>query len=191
MTPTVMVRAVCVLALAAGVLHAQESEQARPGVQRLAQRMAKQQRNADPAQLQRMQLQRRIREGFWRAAKVRIGFTDDQMLRLEQTSQRYDQRRRVLGQEEKALRVTLRNETLADSAANQSTIASSLERLAGLQHQRIDLQVEEDKEFAQFMTPLQRAKFLALQDQIRKRVAEIARGRPDSAGTQGVTPNVP
>lgn len=178
-----------VIALALGASGMQAQTQVpvrpRPGMRpppRIQQRL-----EADPAQQQRVQLQRQIREGFWRAAKVRIGFTDEQMVRLEQTSTRFDQRRRLLGQEEKTLRVTLRDEALADSAASQATIASALDRLNALQHQRIDLQAEEQKEFAQFMTPLQRAKFLALQDQIRKRVAEIARGRADSSAAQ-VTP---
>ncbi|MEP6621006.1 MAG: hypothetical protein ABJE47_16895 [bacterium] len=177
------------VAIASSASHAQTGLPRRP-LRPLAG--GRQQRLApDPTQQQRMQLQRQIREGFWRAAKQRIGFSDDQMLRLEQTSQRFDQRRRLLGQEEKGLRVTLQRETLADSSANQATIASSLERLTALQHQRIDLQADEQKEFAQFMTPLQRARFLALQDQIRKRVADIARGRPDSAGGPAMTPNAP
>jgi hypothetical protein len=43
------------------------------------------------------------------------------------------------------------------------------------------MQAEEQKEFATFMTPLQRAKFLALQEQVRKRLQELVRARPDSA----------
>lgn len=196
MRPVVILRAMfllcllLVLAIGSSALPAQVPLRPRPDSMRPPPRMRRPP-PLDAAQAQRMQLQRQIRQGFWRAAKVRIGFTDEQMTRLEQTSQRFDQRRRALGQEEKALRVTLHNETLADTAANQSTIASALDRLTVLQHQRIDLQADEQKEFAQFMTPLQRAKFLALQDQIRKRVADIARGRPDSAVARPVPPDAP
>ena len=45
---------------------------------------------------------------------------------------------------------------------------------------RLDLQAEEQKEFAQFMTPVQRAKYSALQDQLRRRMQDLVRARPDS-----------
>src|SRR5436305_1691583 len=99
--------------------------------------LQRQQLPGDSAAGRRLMLQRQIRQGLWRAAKQRIGLTDEQMTRLEQTSQRFDQRRRVLAQEEKTLRTSLRAETLADTAANQGAIATSMDRLLQLQHQRI------------------------------------------------------
>ena len=122
-------------------------------------------------------------------AKQRIGFTDDQMLRLEQSTQRFDVQRRTLAQQEKAQRVALRREILADSAANQSAIAASLDRLHDLQRQRLDLQTQEQSELATFMTPLQRAKFLALQEQVRKRMQELLRARPESGAA--ASPELP
>ena len=129
---------------------------------------------------QRKQLEQQIRQRLWRVAKQRIGFTDEQMLQLERTSQRFDQRRRALAQQEKAQRVELRSQILADSGANQRAIAASLDKLHDLQRQRLDMQSDEQKEFATFMTPLQRAKYLALQEQVRKRLQELVRARPDS-----------
>ena len=129
----------------------------------------------------RQQLEQQVRRGLWQVAKRRIGFTDEQMTRLEQTTQRFDQRRRALALEEKAQRVSLRTEILADSSANQATIAASLEKLQEVQRKRLEMQVEEQQEFATFMTPLQRAKFAALQEQVRKRLQELVRARPDSA----------
>lgn len=142
---------------------------------------------AQPNRNQQLQLQ--IRRSLWRVAKQRIGFSDDQMLRVERTSQRFDQQRRALAQEEKAQRVGLRTEILADSDANQTTIAASLEQLHALQQRRLDLQAEEQKEFATFMTPLQRARFMALQEQVRRRLQELARARPDS--TAATLPDSP
>ena len=70
---------------------------------------------------------------------------------------------------------------MSDDNANQDRIAAALDRMLQIQGQRHDLMVEEQKEFASFMTPLQRAKYLALQEQIRKRVEALRRQRPDSA----------
>ena len=190
MIRAVLLRGGLCVAIAAGVLPAQAIRTPHPPARGPAP-VVRRQAPVDPAMAQRMELQRQIRQEFWKAAKQRIGFTDEQMTRVEQTSQRFDQRRRALGQEERSLRMTLRNEALADSAANQSTVASVLERLTALQHERINLQEDEQKEFAEFMTPVQRAKYLALQDQVRKRVADIARGRPDSVPMPVVPPNPP
>ena len=145
-----------------------------------ANRRAVQQQQDAPPGAARQQLQQQIRRTLWRVTKQRIGFTDEQMLRLERTTQRFDQERRQLAIEEKALRVGLRRETLADSTANQSTIASALDRMHAVQQRRLDLQAEEQKEFSSFMTPLQRARFAALQEQVRKRLQEFDRARAEN-----------
>jgi hypothetical protein len=167
------------LPLLAGSVEAQGGLRNPAGALRPGRRL--QQRPANAPGAKRQQLEQQVRQRMWRVAKQRIGFTDEQMLRLESASQRFDQRRRDLAQQEKAQRVQLRSQILADSAANQSAIAASLDKLHDLQRQRLELQSDEQKEYATFMTPLQRAKYLALQEQVRKRLQELVRARPDSA----------
>ncbi|MEO6526079.1 MAG: hypothetical protein ABIP93_05605 [Gemmatimonadaceae bacterium] len=133
----------------------------------------------------RQQLEMRLRQGLWRVAKNRIGFTDDQMARLTQTSQRFDGRRRELAREERQQRLTLRREILAGTSANQSSVGSALDRLLQLQRARVDLQIEEQGEFAAFMTPLQRAKYASLQEQLRRRVENLQRQRAESTASSG------
>jgi hypothetical protein len=128
----------------------------------------------------RAQMEQQLRRNLWRIAKQRIGFTDAQMVKLEQTSRRFDERRRALALEERAQRMTLRRELMADARADQDRVAKTLDRLHQLQRQRVDLQIEEQREFATFMTPVQRAKYAALQEQVRRRVDALRRQRPDS-----------
>lgn len=176
--------------LALAMLLVASSAQAQGGLAaraaiRANRRAAQQQQKQETVQPgQRQQLQQQIRRTLWRVTKQRIGFTDEQMTRLERTSQRYDQERRQLALEEKAQRVSLRQEILADSSANQGSIAASLDRLHAVQQRRLDLQAEEQKEFATFMTPLQRARFGALQEQVRKRLQEFERARADAPAEQ-------
>ncbi|HEY5441789.1 MAG TPA: hypothetical protein VIJ90_10965 [Gemmatimonadaceae bacterium] len=188
MSRRMLLVAALALPIVAGSLEAQGELRNRPGTLQEARRAQKQeQRQELPQGVQpnrNQQLQQQIRRSLWRVAKQRIGFSDDQMLRLERTSQRFDQQRRMLAQEEKAQRVAMRTEILADSSANQSNIAIALEQLHGLQQRRLDLQAEEQKEFATFMTPLQRAKFMALQEQVRRRLQDLARARPDSTAVK-------
>jgi hypothetical protein len=125
-------------------------------------------------------MEQQLRRGLWQIAKQRIGFSDAQMTRLEQTSRRFDERRRALAQEERVQRLILREELLADAKADQDRVAKALDRLHELQRQRFDLQSEEQREFATFMSPVQRAKYAALQEQVRRRVEALRRQRPDS-----------
>jgi hypothetical protein len=135
---------------------------------------------------QRQQLEARLRQGLWRVAKNRIGFTDKQMTRLAATSRTFDDRRRVLATREREERQALRREILAGSNANQPRIATSLDRVLQLQRDRLDLQIEEQRAFAAFMTPLQRAKYAALQEQLRRRVETLRRQRTDAGDSLGL-----
>jgi hypothetical protein len=44
-----------------------------------------------------------------------------------------------------------------------------------LQRQRVELFAQEQRDLAQFMTPLQRARYTALQEQVRRRVEQLRR----------------
>jgi hypothetical protein len=125
----------------------------------------------------RQQMEQRLQQGLWRIAKQRIGLTDAQMSRLAEVNHRFDERRRSLNQEERAQRQTLRAEVLANDSANQGRIATALDRLLQLQRQRLDIVAEEQKELAGFMTPLQRAQYAALQEQLRRRAEQLRRAR--------------
>jgi hypothetical protein len=183
----IVIVAALMLPLAIGSLAGQGigGRRIRPEIVRPDRRAAQQQDDVAGAQPNRNQLlQQQIRRTLWRVTKQRIGFSDEQMLRLERTSLRFDRQRRQLAQDEKAQRISMRSEILADSGANQANIAASLDRLHAIQQRRLDLIAEEQKEFATFMTPLQRAKFMALQEQVRRRLQDLARNQPDSAAAQ-------
>ena len=134
----------------------------------------------------RPQLEARLRQGLWRVAKNRIGFTDEQMTKLAATSRTFDERRRVLATRERGERLALRREILAGSNANQSRIATSLDRVLQLQRDRLEVQSEEQRAFAAFMTPLQRAKYAALQEQLRRRVETLRRQRAGAGDSLGL-----
>ena len=137
------------------------------------------------APARRQQMERRLRERLWKVTKEQVGLTDAQMTRLGETSKRFDSRRRMLNQQERAERSALRQQIAAGDHADQGRIAAALDRLVQFQRQRVDLQAEEQRELAGYMTPLQRARFAALQEQVRRRVETLRRARADSAGARG------
>ena len=110
--------------------------------------------------------------------KQRVGLTDDQMSKLARTSAGFDARRRDLVREERTKRVELRRLLQAGEGADQGRIGDALDRLLQLQRARIDLQIEEQRELATFMSPRQRARYVALQEQLRRRVENIRADSP-------------
>lgn len=158
------------------------------GIRRRLDQPGRGQLPPDAPVVRRQQLEQQIRRGFWRVTKERLGFNDEQMNRLELTSNRFDVRRKQLGQDERVARIALRTEVLLDTAANQATIAAAIDRLHAVQLERMELHGDEQKELAAFMTPLQRAKFMALQEQIRRRIQEMQKGRPEGGGPPGAFP---
>ncbi len=133
-----------------------------------------------PGPARRSQLEQQLRQRLWRVAQQRVGLTEDQMSRLQATTEKFDPRRRALVSEERQQRTILRTEILADTRADQGRVAAALDRLLQLQRARLDLQTEEQRAFASFMTPVQRARYAALQEQLRRRADDLRRQRADS-----------
>jgi Spy/CpxP family protein refolding chaperone len=125
----------------------------------------------------RQQLEAQLRQGLWRITKNRIGLTDDQMAKLAEASVPFDAQRRQLAIQERDERVALRREILAGKSANQSRIAASLDRVLDARRRRAMLQIDEQRALAAFMTPLQRAKYAALQEQLRRRAENLRQRR--------------
>lgn len=130
----------------------------------------------------RQQLQRRIRERLWQLTQRRVGLTDEQMNRLAPVHQRFESQRRVITREERQTRIALRDALRDSTHADQAQVSRYLDQLVQLQRQRSNLIEQEQKELAEFMTPVQRARYTALQEQIRQRVQQLARQNRGGAG---------
>jgi hypothetical protein len=68
---------------------------------------------------------------------------------------------------------------------NQQHVSDLLDRALQLQKQRIALVEAEQKDLARFMTPMQRARYIALQQQFRKRAQELAGQNAAQRGGMG------
>lgn len=137
------------------------------------------------APARRQQMERQLRQRLWQVTKEQVGLTDAQMTKLGETTRRFDTQRRTLNQQERTERASLRQQLLAGDRADQNRVAASLDHLQQLQRQRVELQAEEQRELSGYMTPVQRARFAALQEQVRRRVEALRRQRPDSASPSG------
>jgi len=125
----------------------------------------------------RAQLERRFQQMLFQVTRQRVGLTDEQMKRLVPVNERFTTQRRAIQRQERQTRLSLRDAIRDSSQADQAKITEYLDRLLDLQRQRVELLAQEQKDLAEFMTPLQRAKYTALQEQVRQRIEQMRRRR--------------
>ena len=130
-----------------------------------------------PPPPQRARLEGEIRRGFARAVRERVGLSDEQMRRLAPLTQQHERQRRALQQEERRTRVALQAE-LRSERPDTATVARLLDALLAVQRRRLQTIEAEHRDLASVMTPVQRARYLALQEQVRRRVEQMRQSRP-------------
>jgi protein CpxP len=133
----------------------------------------------------RAELERQFRERTAQVVRRRLELNDDQMTKLRTSNQQFDQQRMALVAEERQTRQSLRAELMAGNGANQQKVNDLLDQLLRLQRRRLDIVDSEQRDLGKFLTPVQRAKYFGLQNQMRKRMQEL-RDRPQGAPAGGV-----
>lgn len=129
----------------------------------------------------RAQLEQAVRRRMYQVVRNRVGLDDRQMQQLQRVNQQFEPRRRELNQQERDIRLSLRAQ-MTSASPDQARIESDWKRLRELQRQRLDILDQEDAQLAGFMTPLQRARYHAVQEQLRRRVEQMVQRRAAGAG---------
>jgi Spy/CpxP family protein refolding chaperone len=124
------------------------------------------------------ELQRRIMG----IMKERLSLNDDQLDKLAEVTRRFERERFSQRGAEYRLRMSLRRELMKGDSASQERVAELIAQMPDVERRGIDLMEREQRELSQFLTPVQRARFLALQDEIRRNMEQI-RERRDSTGS--------
>jgi protein CpxP len=128
-------------------------------------------------------LEQQFRERLAKLAQTRIGLTDAQMTQLEQSTGRYAPQLGQLAEQERETRRQLRVE-LTSPQPNQQRVSDLLDNSLRLQQLRLNLVQSEQKDLARFMTPVQRARYIALQQQFRRRTQELTGDRGQRGAKQ-------
>lgn len=131
--------------------------------------------SAAVASPERTQLEHRLHERVLGVVRDRLNLSQDQVTKLEATSQRYAEQRRDLAQRERSLRLELRSQLRRGDSADQNRVAQLIDQAMQAQQERLDLYRKEQKDLSAFLTPVQRAKYMGLQEQMRSRVEELRR----------------
>jgi len=125
----------------------------------------------------RARLEGQLRRGFAQLVRNRVGLSDDQMMRLRPMAQRFEQQRRQLQMEERDTRVSLRTSLQAGQSADARQVDQLLQHMIDIQKRRVAILEAEQRDLATIMTPIQRARYMALQEQIRRRLEQMRQRR--------------
>ena len=128
-----------------------------------------------PAQPNRAALERQLRERAAQITRQRLGLSDVQMQQLERVNSRFAPQLTALATQERNARRQLRQLLTVDTQPDQARVSDLIDTSLRLQKQRIALIEAEQKELAAFLTPVQRARYLALQAQFRNRAEQLSR----------------
>src|SRR3954463_5563759 len=135
-------------------------------------------RPANASSPDRAALEQQFRQRAAVLPQQKLGLTDAQLTQLEQTNARYEPQLNKLVLQERETRRQLRLEMSSGNKANQQHVSNLIDTSISLQKQRIAIVEAEQKDLARFMSPTQRAGYLALQAQVRRRAQELNGGGP-------------
>ena len=130
--------------------------------------------NEPPPNAKRGALAREIRQTFFGVVKRRLNLNDEQAVKLEQADTRFQRERNLVGADERQARQSLKV-ALEDTTGtpDNAKIDQYMTRLVQAQHKRADLLEAEQKELAGFLTPVQRAQYFALRENLNRRIAQM------------------
>lgn len=127
----------------------------------------------------RSELQARVRQRLAVVVRQRLNLNDEQMRELMAVNANYEPRRRALLIQERDSRIVVRGELQRGDLADQQRVETALAELFRVQHARLDLVEQEQRDLARFLKPSQRAGYFALQEQLRRRLEQMRQRRRD------------
>jgi Spy/CpxP family protein refolding chaperone len=118
------------------------------------------------------ELERRLAD----VARSQLDLSDAQFARLQDVNARFSERRAELIRRERSARIALRRELRPNGQPNDAEIERLLATLVDTQRDRVALLEEEQEALGAFLTPVQRARYLGLQEGFRRQVEERRQG---------------
>jgi Spy/CpxP family protein refolding chaperone len=101
------------------------------------------------------------------------------MQQLGQVNGRFERQRMQLLRQERQTRQEMRRQMASGTSADQNRVNDLINQTLRIQRERLDLTEREQQELSQFMTPMQRAMYFGIQDEVRRRMEEMRQqGRP-------------
>lgn len=136
----------------------------------------------------RARVEQQLRARMGEVVQQRLGLNAQQMQQLNAANRKFDRDRMALLNQERSVRIAIRQQIEAGDKASQDRIAVLMDSTLLLERRRLDLMESEQNELKKFLTPRQRAQYFGLQTQMRQRMEMMRRNRPPGGARRGPPP---
>ncbi len=137
-------------------------------------------------QRQRLELERRLQQGFNRSVQTQLGWDQARMQSLQGILRSFQEDRQTLNRAQASLRYRLRDPALQDWS--ESDAQALLQEMVDLQEQELDLYKREQAELLKVMTSVELVRFYRLRDNLGQRLQQLRQGGGRGGGPPGGGP---
>lgn len=138
---------------------------------------AEAQQRGEPRPGPRQTMPMRLQERLDTLVRARLRLSDEQFMQLQGVATRMEEARFALRRDEMVTRTRLRRALAGSETVDQAMVAQLLDEIPRQERRKVELLEQEQKELAQFLTPSQRARYMALQEELRRGMQEVQRRR--------------
>jgi DNA anti-recombination protein RmuC len=128
------------------------------------------------------QLRQQVEGRFAERVKERLQLSDDQMTRLRGTARTYGARRRDLAERERGIRAALAEQLQPGAAADQDSVSRLTDALVAIRDSHAHALRDENRELAEYLTPVQRSQLFVMRERLVRRAREIREERQGEVG---------
>jgi hypothetical protein len=146
---------------------------------------------AGAQQARRQVLEQRIIEQFYENFRRQAALTPDQFTRFRTVAARSLQQRRERQQRERQLWMALEEQMRPGMAANPDSVTKLMDGIVAARLANVDQLKADDREYAAFLTPVQRAQLFLAFERFQRNIEELIRRRLQGAGQPGGGGNLP
>lgn len=111
-----------------------------------------------------------LRTALARRVRERLGLNGQQTSRLVELNRRFGLDRVRLVREERRIRRALRQSISDGDSSRAPETARLLDALLEVQRERLELQQKEQSQLSEFLSPEQRARYIGMMEQLRRRI---------------------
>ncbi len=126
---------------------------------------------------ERQQLQRELRQRWNARVRQDLNLTDDQAVKLQATEDRHLAQRRDLAQQQRGVQEALRQQLQPGIAANGDSVRRLMDTREKNRATLAQIDRDEDRELAGYLTPVQHARYQMLRQQLQERIRQIREQR--------------
>jgi Spy/CpxP family protein refolding chaperone len=141
----------------------------------------------DTAEAER--LRARIEERFSQHVQQELRLTPDQSAKLRASQERFGTQRRALMRQQLERRRALEDQMQPGVAANADSVKRLMDGMQAGRSAMLKIEQDEDREMAGYLTPVQRARYQRMREQLMRRVSEMREQRRRD-GRMGPGPRV-